>query len=818
MDNTGLIVFGVACLLAAFSLLLPVANRLRLPYTVVLAIFGMVIGYAFGLWSGGESEGGYVRRAIAGLQLPPNGFLFIFLPVLLFAAGLTIDVKRLMDELGSVILLAFVAVALCMAIVGVSLAAVTGMSLAACLLLGAIVATTDSAAVLAIFKDLGAPRRLLVLVEGESLFNDAAAIALYTVVFGVLVGINQSTAAESLWGFLIGLFGGMGVGYLLGRSFVILIGRMREVIMAEVTLSIALAYLTYFVADTYFGVSGVIAVVTAAMTFSSDARTRISRGGWGVLQGIWRMLDFWATSLIFILAAMLAPKAFAVFRLEDVWMVLTIFVATMIARGMALWGLMPVMSRIGWAAPVENNYKTVLAWGGLRGAVTIVLALAVAENPLVPEDVRRFVLVGATAYVMITLFLQAPTLQPLIKALGMDRLSASERRIRDKVMRLGRLRAREEVASLARNIMPDRVGKSEALPHQPEQEVEKDSFAALGSEDRISLSLMTVANREMELYYDYLQRGIASRRLIESVRAHTTRMLEGARSQGLEGYKTAAFSGLNLTPLMKLALWIQRRLHFSALLAEQLADRFEILLIKEVALRGLESFVKNEISAIVGPETADEVHEILQIRLEAVTSALNALELQFPSYSDQLRNRYLERIALGIESTLYLRNMNQSLISRDVYDDIQIDLKRRRNELEGRPDLDLGIKLTAWLQKVPLFQALDEVGLGKIARQLRPSLALPGEPVIRKGQKGRRMYFLASGCARVKRDGAEFQLEEGDFFGEMALLNAEPRNADVVAETYCNLLVLDRRDFRRVVKEVDELREAIKSTALERST
>src|SRR5690606_16150546 len=105
--------------------------------------------------------------------------LSIFLPVLLFQAGLTIDVRRMMDDAVPILVLAVVAVLVCSAFVGLALDAVSDVGLVACLMLGAIVATTDPVAVIGIFRDLGAPRRLSLLVEGESLFNDAAAIALF---------------------------------------------------------------------------------------------------------------------------------------------------------------------------------------------------------------------------------------------------------------------------------------------------------------------------------------------------------------------------------------------------------------------------------------------------------------------------------------------------------------------------------------------------------------------------------------------------------------------------------------------------------------
>ena len=124
------------------------------------------------------------------LEVGTEVFLPLFLPPLLFTAGLTIDVRRLLDEVSAVLLLAIVAVLVCIAVVGGVVHLATGMDLVVCLLLGAIVSTTDPAAVIGIFRDVGAPKRLSILAEGESLFNDAVAIAAFGLFMGILIAVT----------------------------------------------------------------------------------------------------------------------------------------------------------------------------------------------------------------------------------------------------------------------------------------------------------------------------------------------------------------------------------------------------------------------------------------------------------------------------------------------------------------------------------------------------------------------------------------------------------------------------------------------------
>src|SRR6185295_3701189 len=181
--------------LVVVSVLVPVAERFRLPHTVLLAIAGMAMGF-LGSWliTSGVKLGalGDAFVGLDKLEVGADMFLPLFLPPLLFTAGLNIEVRRLMDEVHAVLLLAIVAVVVCIASVGFVVHWATGMDLVVCLLLGAVVSTTDPAAVIGIFRDVGAPKRLSILAEGESLLNDAVAIAAFGLFMGILVSRSSA--------------------------------------------------------------------------------------------------------------------------------------------------------------------------------------------------------------------------------------------------------------------------------------------------------------------------------------------------------------------------------------------------------------------------------------------------------------------------------------------------------------------------------------------------------------------------------------------------------------------------------------------------
>ena len=805
MSPVILAVFGFAVLLALVSLLVPIARRVGLPFTVLLAVVGSVLG--LGATEGGSSSG-YLIQSLQEMRIPPEGFLYVFLPPLLFAGGLTVDVRRLMDDVAPVLVLAIVAVLVCMAAVGVALNIATGTELILCLMIGAIVAPTDTAAVLGIFRDIGAPSRLQVIVEGESLFNDAAAVALFVVLLGVVANHHVLSFTDGAFEFGWGFAGGMVLGWVAAQLTGWLISQFRGAQVTEITLTVAMTYLTFVAGQAFLGVSGIIAVVMAAMVFASDGRTRLSPGTWDTLLTTWRQLEFWATSLIFVLAAMLTPRMMGQVQWSDLIGVSVIFFAALGARAGVLWGVLPLLSYWGLSQPITNEYKAVLAWGSLRGAVTAALALTVIETPGVSADAQRFIFVMAMGFVLATLFIAAPTLRPLMKALKLDKLTPEERLVRDRVMALSRGRVRESLTQVAKTL---------GLAPGPPQHATGDSVAqvqgALSRDDLVRAGLIVLANRETELSLEYLQRGLVGRRVAERLRADSGRVLDAVRQGGGVGYLSAALGNQKPSWRFRFALWVQRRFRWSVLLAEEIADRFELLLVKQLMLRELMEFADAKVAELIGQHAGLTAKDALEGRMQAVSGAVEGLDLQYPDYTKAMRARYLERLSIGLEEAEYRGQLDQSLISDEVFEDLEEDRHRRRIVAEMRPSLDLGLKLTEMLEKVPIFAGFKGEDIARLAQMLTPELFLPGERIIRAGDKGDRMFFIASGIVDVLVAPNPVRLKSGDFFGEMALLTDNPRNADVVSAGYTNMLELRRRDFETLLRVNPSLKENIERVA-----
>jgi len=816
--------FGIAVLLALVSLMPPLAQRTNLPLTVLLASVGILLGIAskVTVLLGHAGPVTDLLGALSALNPSANAFLYIFLPILLFETALAIEVRRFMDDLAPILLLAVIAVLVSTVVVGVVLWQLSPMSAVACFLFSAIVATTDPAAVIGIFRDIGAPRRLNMLVEGESLLNDAAAIAVFGLMLGILTGREADSMPTAVLGFFVKFLGGIVVGYLCGRLLAMLVEPLHQRPLSEITLTVAFAYLSYILADYYLHVSGVMSVVTTALVIGSVGRTRISPQAWEAMETVWNQLGFWASSLIFLLAGMLIPPIMADLQWAEVGLIAAVAAAALAARAFVLFAMVPLLTLGGLAQRVGHDYKVVILWGGLRGAVSLALALSVVENPRVPEEIQHFVAVLATGYVMFTLFVQGTTLHGLISLMRLDRLSRTDRAIRNGALALSLSRILDNIETLAQDyqIEPDVAGRTTRTYADRLKLIEQDQAreTGLAGEDRVYIGLVILVSQEEELYLSHFKEGIISRPIVEVLTERIGWLIDGVKARGREGYEKEARRAIGFSRNLLWALRLQQRLGLRGQLAQRLSIRFEALLINRMVLKELVTFNSRRLAPLLGDETADQLAKLLHQRLYLVEQALAAMKLRYPDYAPVLQHQYLGRAALRMEESDYQLMHQENIISDEILKDLERDLERRRRALEHPPQLDLGLAKPDLIARVPLFAGLGEDRLSEIARLLKPRLALPDEPLLRRGDRGGAMYFIAAGTVEVYVTGMQspIQLGPGDFFGEVSLITREPRTADVRSISYCHLLELEEPAFRHLLETDDELRRHILSTAEKR--
>jgi CPA1 family monovalent cation:H+ antiporter len=405
MSTEHTIVFLAGLLLLAL-VIQPLARWLRLPFTVILVVAGFLASEL--LVAGGIDTG---IRATSFHDL----IFFVFLPVLVFESAYNINARQLWRNLPAILFLAIPLMLLSTLITAVlvyyGIGHPAGFPWIAALLTGALLSATDPVAVVALLRHMGAPDRLAILMEGESLFNDATAI----VIFGLFLAIATGTAApvsipaatgHFLQVFLGGILAGAGVGLV----FTLLVRLLPQDITRALATVIS-AYLAFMLAETVLHVSGVMAVLTAGLILGNRREREAHPDFAG---NLWEFNAYVANALVFLLMGVTITSG----MFEERWLAMLIGIAGVFAaRAIGLFTFVPVLNRVTPGENIDRSYRVVLLWGGLRGAVTLALALSL------PTSLDYWWTIQSIAFgvVLFTLFVQATTTAPLLRHYRLNR-------------------------------------------------------------------------------------------------------------------------------------------------------------------------------------------------------------------------------------------------------------------------------------------------------------------------------------------------------------------------------------------------------------
>lgn len=395
------ILFFVLLLLAG-ALLYPLAERLKLPFSVML----ILLGYGAAELVTGQGFDTGIRWHNFGT------FIFhVLLPILIFQAALQLDIGSLRRHAVAITLLA-----LPLMLIGIGITAVllyygiahpTGFPWLVAWLAASMLSATDASAIVGVLRRLGADR-LATILESEGLLNDATAIMLFGILVTVATGGGDQSAilSKAAIGFVLLLLGGLALGAIAGLAGHLLL-RLVHDRHAGVVVTLAIVYATYLIAQDLLQVSGVMAVLACGLVIGSLQRRRMSEQHERVLE-FWGLAGFLAASSIFLLAGITVNLEMFTHQ----WLAMLIAIgAVLAARILTILILLPLGLR--WVAEpgLGMHGYTVIGWGGVRGAVTLALALSL------PLEVTSWYTVQSMAYgvVLFSLFIQGTTLYPLIK-------------------------------------------------------------------------------------------------------------------------------------------------------------------------------------------------------------------------------------------------------------------------------------------------------------------------------------------------------------------------------------------------------------------
>jgi len=379
------------------------ARRLRLPYTVALVLAGLVLGLV---------------RLFEPPTLTKELLYAVFLPGLLFEAAFHLEFRDFWRDRFSITALAVPGVVVAVALTAMLLDLVTrvlglgpGFGWGHAVVFGALIAATDPIAVVGMFKSLGAPHRLRVLLEGESLLNDGTAIVLFSLALNMVSGAQMS-ASGMVVEFARVVGGGLAVGVLVGLAISQVIRQIDDP-MIEITLTTLNAYGSFLAAE-HLGFSGVIATVSAGMLCGNyAARTGMSPSTRIAAETFWEYIAFALNSIVFLLVGLHVH----VRELANSWqLVIVAYGAVTLARAGVVFAVLALeRSRRREAWP--TSWAAVITWGGMRGSLSMVLALALP--PALPY--RDLLITVTFGVVLLSILMQGLTMGPLLRRLGITR-------------------------------------------------------------------------------------------------------------------------------------------------------------------------------------------------------------------------------------------------------------------------------------------------------------------------------------------------------------------------------------------------------------
>jgi len=413
------------------------APKIRLPYSVVLVLVGFLLIPLSKL---------PLFSYITSFQLTAELLFFIFLPILIFESAFNMNIRRISENIAAISALAIVGLLLSaffIAIAGYWGLRLIGfeMPFIVVLLFGALISATDPVAILALFKDFGAPRRLALIFEGESLFNDATALALFLIVLeSVSTGFQGACSLlHGLFIFFSMLFGGTVFGFVMGWVFTRLLQFARHEHL-QITLTMLAAHATFLLSEfisrslTLWGepvhLSSILATVITSLIIGRHGRFKIMLEVQEYIGRFWGYAAFVANSLVFILLGLLFTTL-SVGVLDILPALAVIILVVVAARAFSVYPVIGVLNAIRLEQPIPRSWQHLMAWGSLRGALAVTMVLMIPDTLDHPGwkqaySIKDFILALTIGCIYFTLFIKATTINGAIRRFRVNELHGLE--------------------------------------------------------------------------------------------------------------------------------------------------------------------------------------------------------------------------------------------------------------------------------------------------------------------------------------------------------------------------------------------------------
>lgn len=811
------LVTGIVLLLLIAAVTTMISKRVdKLPLTILLVFVGIAIS-SFGAGVPG-------LEILTDFRLTPELVLFVFIPTLIFESAFNLDARQVSSNIWPILTLAVPGLLISTGIIGFIFSTFTGFDLMVALLLGAILSATDPVAVIAIFKQLGVPERLTILVEGESLFNDATSLVLASIITSLVLagGFTGSVLIDGTGEFLFVFAGGVAVGWVLAMAAGYTLGRIESDPAIEITLTTILAYFSFIIAEHAFHVSGIMAVVAAGLTIGSWGKSKISPSISEFMEHFWEYLAFIANALIFLMVGL---QMDLVVLWESIDLIGLVVVAMLISRGIVIFGVVPLLGKLPGAEPIGMPFQTVMYWGGLRGAIALAIVLSLPEFDY--KDTLISLVMGA---VLFTLVVQGLTIERLVKFFNLDALSLSDNLARLEGDRDARQEGLERLNSLvtgglfsqriADNIR-DRCERSLSELHQEIDALNHDMTQ--GEMARI-LGMRCLA-REKARIYELFACGLINEWAFRELDHTLEVQIDEVRHRGLMPTAEMEVSIGKAVNLFMINLsegigvrWVVEKLSTSRIIRDYDVawGRYRAA---DSVLHSLDAMARE---GKIDVAVSEEIHHVYEEILNTSKAQIDEVAEQYPEFVETIQEQLGQRLLLVAEHESVEHAAELGMLQEGIASKILKEQAARLRQLkQDNISAAFEIEVTEILRKVPMFAGVGERERQLIGGVLRPRTVPRGTEIIHQGQEGDSMFLIARGIANVEIAEADSinrvaTLYAGDFFGESALLHSTSRNATARAATPCSLYELSRKNLDKIFDRYPEIRQAVEQIDRER--
>ncbi|NOQ26499.1 MAG: cyclic nucleotide-binding domain-containing protein [Bacteroidales bacterium] len=796
-----------------------------LPFTVSLLLIGLILGVLsrlgyFSEWHiiGLNLNASFISDAVnwAG-HIDPHLILYIFLPTLIFEAAFAMDVHTFKKTSTNAFILAVpgIIVALVLTavlIIGIKMAGIglNKWSWTMALLFGAVISATDPVAVVSILKDVGASKKLGTLIEGESMLNDGTAIVIFMVLLLGITGGGSDTSP--IIEFFRVAIGGTLVGILVGYIVIAWVKKVFNDALVEITVIVAAAYLTFFVAEHFLHVSGVLGLVSFGLFMASVGKTRISPEVEHFLHEFWELFAFIANTLIFLIVGVVIANNI-VFTANDFLILLLLYIGIHIVRAIVIALFFPVMKKAGYGLTKKNAY--VLWWGALRGAIGLALALIVAGETSIDATIRDQFLFYTAGIVTLTLVINATTIKTLLSWLGLTDIPPAKQKMIFNARNYLRNASENSMEKLKTDRFLSRANWESVKKYLPEEPNDLEVKIEEGENSNLYETRRRVLEKEKSSYWNQFKEGLLGPMAVRNLTDAINEIIDSEGKISLSDRKdleqlwqTPKF--LNKLQSVPLLGKISQRFFF-----DQLSNSYDaargFVEAQYITLKLVESMTisANTEELTVDQDLATIESEINENRIHGLTFLRN-LKNTYPEIYDSIATRQAIRTNLNSELKFVEKLQKKGQIGTDEAHKMIDSIEVRMKKLIDSPPEVIPPEKAKLLQEISWLNELDKATFNKVVSLFQHRNYTVGEKIIKEHGQVDGLYVVARGTVKVTINKKLIDiLGKGSIIGEIAVLTNVPRTATITAESPVTVFRLTSVSMQQVIHDNQTLEDKL---------